>query len=151
MADTAITFMHQAAERGLMAPHTPNELAVGCIITDQNNTVIATGYSREDGHEKSHAEDIAIRKLPDGIDGSKLTLYSTVEPCGTRLSAGPTCTRRIIESGIRTVIYAMHEPAHFVHQNGLQQMRDIGMTVTHVCNDQIFEMVSRANPHIKWL
>lgn len=145
-----LEIMRQAALLGLKAPHTDKELAVGCIIADIAGKTIATGYSREDGDEKSHAEANALAKLPRAVDPKNLILFSTVEPCGTRLTQGATCTSLIIRSGIRHVLFAIYEPDHFVHQNGLEQMRAQGIRVEHLCDDDIFEKVAQANPHIAW-
>lgn len=150
MTARPIDIMRKAAELGLQCPHTETELSVGCIIADDAGNIIATGYSREDGNQKSHAEKIALDKLPAGADAGALTLYSTVEPCGTRLSSGTPCAHLIIARHFRHVCYAMHEPPHFVNQNGLAQMHAHGIKTTHVCDDAIFEMVARANPHIRW-
>ena len=43
---TDIDLMRLAAELGLKAPHTENELAVGCVIADQAGNVVATGFER---------------------------------------------------------------------------------------------------------
>lgn len=146
----ALNFMRMAADIGAKAPHADRELAVGCVITDETGNIIATGYSREDGKEKSHAEAIALSKIKPGVDVSNCILYATVEPCGTRLSDGPTCASLIIARGIKTVFYAMHEPDHFVHQDGLGRLEQTGISVTHVCDSGIFEKVANANPHIVW-
>lgn len=145
-----IDIMREAALLGLQCPHTTTELAVGCIIVDDDGTTIATGYSREDGNQKSHAEKIAIEKLPTDADTHALTLYSTVEPCGTRLTSGPACAHLIIARHFKKVCYAMNEPPHFVNQNGLDQMRAHNVLVEHVCDDVVYDMVARANPHINW-
>lgn len=147
---TPLDIMREAARLGLKAPHTERELAVGCIITDANGTILATGYSREDGEEKTHAEKVAIAKLPPDADTRTMDFYSTVEPCGTRLSHGPTCAHQVITRKFRRVYFAMHEPPHFVKQDGLGQIRNAGIPVEHLCDDGIAAMVARANPHIAW-
>jgi len=145
-----LDIMRQAAMLALQCPHTETELAVGCIIVDGHNKIIATGYSREDGNRKSHAEKIAIEKLPAESDAGTMTLYSTVEPCGTRLSDNPACAHLIIDRHFKEVVYAMAEPPHFVNQNGLAQMHACGIKVTKVCDEEIAQLVARANPHICW-
>lgn len=147
---TPLDIMRQAAALGSQAPQTQHELSVGCIITDAQLNILSTGYSREDGNPKSHAEKIALEKLPAHIDMTGLHLFSTVEPCGTRLSDNPTCASLIVKYGIRHVYYGVHEPDHFVHQNGLDHMRTHNVNITHICDDQIFQSIAKANPHIRW-
>lgn len=145
-----LDIMREAADLALRCPHTTTELAVGCIITDAQGNILSTGYSREDGREKSHAEAVALSKIASDKDLSSAILYSTVEPCGTRLSDGPTCASLIIRRGVKHVFYAMHEPDHFVHQDGLGRLRQTGIAVAHICDDGIFKKVAACNPHIAW-
>ena len=59
---------------------------VGAVMVDGNGEIISTGYSREDDRHK-HAEEIAIKKaLLVRKDLKDSTLYSSLEPCGERLS-----------------------------------------------------------------
>lgn len=88
-------------------------LKVGAIIV-KDNTIIADGYNGtprgfenecedEDGNTKQyvlHAEANAITKLAQSNNSSKdATIYTLVSPC-------IECSKLIIQSGIKRVVYA---------------------------------------------
>jgi 5-amino-6-(5-phosphoribosylamino)uracil reductase len=73
--------------------------SVGCVITDQNRKIIATGFTNEmpvaDGKEV-HAEHAAIKKALStrpSLEGC--ILYSTLEPCSVRASGSTPCVQLI--------------------------------------------------------
>lgn len=79
------------------------EVPVGCIITDRNGKVIASGRNRreEDADACAHAELLAIREACRQQGDWRLegcTLYVTLEPC-------PMCAGAIINSRIPTIVY----------------------------------------------
>lgn len=110
---------------------TPCESAysVGAIITDEQFNLISTGFSRELG-PKLHAEEVAILKASDlKIDLSDCIIFSSLEPCSTRASSPKSCSSLIIESGIKTVVFACREPSHFVDCLGSQILQSQGIKV----------------------
>lgn len=95
----ALRLAEEAAESG--------EVPVGCIITDENGLVIASGKnSREISSDATaHAEILAIREACRvrkswNLDGC--TLYVTLEPC-------PMCAGAILNARISTVVYGARE------------------------------------------
>ncbi|KAI1614947.1 cytidine deaminase-like protein [Exophiala viscosa] len=98
----------------------------------QKGRVLSTGYTLEfEGN--THAEQCALSKLAQhhgtdeahlhGLDAlsarQNVTLYTTLEPCGLRLSGNKPCVERIIDTrrtgcGIRRVIFGAREPGTFV-------------------------------------
>lgn len=128
---------------------------------DDRFRVFTTGFSRElPGN--THAEECCLLKLAaleeeakeeekdigakagqgsgagTGVGtSSKLRkewiMYSTMEPCSTRLSGNRPCSERLIESGVRRVYVGVREPDHFV-QNvvGVEKMVENGIEVTHI-------------------
>jgi len=107
----------------------PSERAfsVGAILVSEDNTPIATGYSRE-LDEHCHAEEAALRKAAMmGADVRGATLYSSMEPCSVRLSGRLPCTDRIAAAGIRRVVYALREPPVFVRCEGHEKLRAAGV------------------------
>ena len=75
----------------------PNPM-VGCVITDEFDNVIATGYHKRCGG--NHAEREALLKIKKG-DGD--TLYVNLEPC-SHYGKTPPCVDLIIEKKIKNVV-----------------------------------------------
>lgn len=115
-------------------------------------TVLATGYTLElEGN--THAEQNALSKLqasqgPTHVDdwpailpaSFHTTLYTTLEPCGLRLSGNIPCVDRIIATrrgphgeqdsgaGIRKVVFGAREPGTFVADSkSLQKLDQAGL------------------------
>ncbi len=105
VADTV--FMAEALDLARTAL-ADQEFPVGCVIADGDNVVARghrTGTATGPGNEIDHAEINAIRQLygcmPD-IDRSRLTIYSTMEPC-------LMCYSAILLSGIGRIVYAYED------------------------------------------
>lgn len=83
------------------------EFPVGCVIVDEEG-VVAEGSRCNSGGEANeidHAEIIALRSLLSlggSIDFSKLTIYSTMEPC-------LMCFSTIIVNGITRIVYGYED------------------------------------------
>lgn len=99
----------------------PNPL-VGCVITDEFDNVIATGYHHKYG--ENHAERDALLKINKG-EGD--TLYVNLEPC-SHLGKTPPCTDIIIEKGIKHVVIGMLDPNPAV--SGIKKLKEAGIDVT---------------------
>ncbi len=89
----ALELAGRAGERARPNPR------VGAVVV-KNKKVVGEGFHRKAG--ESHAEVEALRKA--GVKSKGATLVVTLEPCSTH-GRTPPCTDRIVESGIRTVIY----------------------------------------------
>ncbi|KAI1319710.1 DRAP deaminase [Mortierella claussenii] len=60
-------------------------------------------------------------------------MYSTMEPCSTRLSGHQSCSDRLIKSGVRRVYVGVREPDHFVKNVvGVENMVKQGIDVVHI-------------------
>ncbi|KAG0367799.1 DRAP deaminase [Gamsiella multidivaricata] len=58
-------------------------------------------------------------------------MYSTMEPCSTRLSGNRSCSELLIESHVRKVYVGVREPDHFVKMVvGVENMVKQGIEVT---------------------
>lgn len=99
----------------------PNPL-VGCVITDEFDNVIATGYHHKYG--ENHAERDALLKINKG-EGD--TLYVNLEPCSHFGKTQP-CTDIIIEKGIKHVVIGMLDPNPAV--SGIKKLKEAGIDVT---------------------
>ena len=106
-------WLRKTIELAKRCPPAHNAFSVGAIIVAADGTEIATGYSRETD-AKVHAEEAALTKAGNDHRLPTATLYSSLEPCGERMSRPRPCAELIIESGIRRVVYAWREPPDFV-------------------------------------
>ncbi len=83
---------------------------VGAVITDVEGQVVAEGqnkllkpYLRTDHHAEMMALDLFEDSFPDLKQVIGFTLYTSLECC-------PMCTVRLINSGIRRVLFAAEDP-----------------------------------------
>jgi len=100
-------FMAKAVEQARNAL-AANEFPVGCVIAYQGE-IIASGFrsgsADETPNEIDHAEITAIRhlgKIGQIIDRSRVSIYSTMEPC-------MMCFAAILLSGIGEIVYAYED------------------------------------------
>lgn len=120
---------------------------VGCVITDINRTVKATGYNGiprgcsdevEERHDRNgpkykwaeHGERNAIYSAArNGVTVEDCTLYTTMFPCAD-------CARGIIQSGISTLVTFKPDMAndtwaqHF--QAAMEMLHEAGVRVRYV-------------------
>ncbi|GLY66196.1 dihydrofolate reductase family protein [Amycolatopsis taiwanensis] len=139
------TRLREAAELAESSPPSPT-FRVGAIVTDEENRVLATGYSGEtDPHD--HAEEAALAKLAPGDPRlARATLYSSLEPCSSRASRELSCTQHILRAGIPRVVFAWREPDVFVHAEGAEQLRAAGREVVEL--PELAPLVRHANAHL---
>ena len=82
------------------APLGPNP-RVGCVILDPGGSTIAEGFHR--GAGTAHAEVVALAAAGGRAVGA--TAVVTLEPC-KHSGRTPPCTGRLIEAGVRRVVFA---------------------------------------------
>jgi len=68
----------------------------------------------------------------DGRDCKGGTMYTTMEPCSTRLSGQVGCTQRILDHEIVRVVFGVKEPTHFVACQGVDILQQAGVQVLHL-------------------
>lgn len=119
--------------------------SVGAVVVTAGGEVAATGHSRElPGN--MHAEEVAFAKLRAAaaargvrvadLLGPGATLYTTMEPCGVRLSGKTPCSTRALDAGVGRVVYAIAEPPVFVvHTLGLGHLADAHVPVSRLHAD----------------
>jgi tRNA(adenine34) deaminase len=83
------------------------EFPVGCIIVDAGDIIASGSRQGSTGmvaSETDHAEILALKQLESRspVDRSRLTLYSTMEPC-------LMCFGAILINGIRNIVYAFED------------------------------------------
>jgi len=112
----------------------PNPL-VGAVIV-KNDEIIGQGYHERYG--ELHAERNALASCTASPEGA--TLYVTLEPC-CHYGKTPPCTEAIIEAKIRRVVVAVTDPNPLVDKNGIQILREHGITVdTGVLEQEAYEL-----------
>jgi pyrimidine deaminase RibD-like protein len=142
-------YMRLAIELAGKSPPKPSNFRVGAVLVDEErNQILSTGYTLElPGN--THAEQCCLQKLAHAhntqeedvgnfLPGSTV-LYTTMEPCGVRLSGNMPCVDRIIrtrrtkDSGIKSVYHGIKEPDTFVGENkGRRKLEDAGIECCHV-------------------
>lgn len=138
-------WMRLAIQQSTKCPPSTSAFSVGAVIVGADQTVLATGYSRET--PKFHAEQSALAKLAPGDPRlTAATIYSTMEPCGARKSHPHPCAELIINAGIRRVVYALAEPPIFVTPIGDQVLRSAGIDVTYLAD--LVPDVEHINRHL---
>ncbi len=96
----ALTEAREALEAG--------EFPVGCVLV-ADDKVVTSGRREnslaEKANELDHGEIVALRSLVadnPGMELSKITIYSTMEPC-------LMCYTALLLNGIRTIVYAYED------------------------------------------
>jgi diaminohydroxyphosphoribosylaminopyrimidine deaminase/5-amino-6-(5-phosphoribosylamino)uracil reductase len=146
MAEWDLTMMQRAIKLSKRCPHCQTAYAVGCLVVAADGTVLAQGYSRQTG-PGVHAEEVALAEAAEkGLDLSGATLYSSMEPCGKRLSGNLSCADRILQTPIRRVVFALREPPLFVTATGENRLRDHGLEV--VVLSGLGPLVRAVNGHL---
>ena len=100
----------------------PNPL-VGCVIIDDENNIVSTGFHKKYG--EFHAERDALNKLDNA---NNCTLIVNLEPC-CHYGKTPPCTDIIINKGIKMVIYGMKDPNPLVSGKGIDILKGAGIDV----------------------
>ncbi|MCJ1388400.1 hypothetical protein MMC18_001247 [Xylographa bjoerkii] len=158
-------YMRLALELAKQSPPKPTNFCVGAILVDEaENKILSTGYTLElPGN--THAEQCCLQKfaaqhgkseedvadlLPKGT-----VIYTTMEPCGKRLSGNSPCIDRILKTrngsygGIQTVYLGVSEPETFVGQNtGRARLEAAGIQCVHVSGfeQEILEVATAGHP-----
>lgn len=116
--------MAEAFHLSEQCPPSGTAFAVGCVGCTADLSILGTGYSRETG-SNDHAEEALLAKLGDVPH----TVICTLEPCLTRASKPKGCAQRLVDAGVKRVIYAVAEDRTFTEQTGLAYLRKHGVEV----------------------
>lgn len=130
MSQTDVNYMLLAIEQAKQCQAASGAYSVGAVLV-KDDQVISVGYSRElEGN--THAEECALAKLADPESAHGSTLYTTMEPCSTRLSGKKSCTDRVLESDISKVVIGIKEPPNFVSCVGADTLATSGVVVSYL-------------------
>lgn len=130
MADDS-AFMYAAlalARRGLGIT-APNP-SVAALVVDERVSpprMLGRGLTAKGG--RPHAEALALAQAGEAARGA--TLFVTLEPCAERSKRdyGPSCTERILESGIARVVIGAPDPSPFAAGQGAARLKAAGLEV----------------------
>ena len=141
-------FMKLAIEEAKKCKSVQSAFNVGAILV--TNDKIVAGYSRElEGN--THAEQCCLLKVNGEVGSlphSTSVLYTTMEPCGERLSGKMCCAQLIITGGIKRVVYGCKEPGNFINTTkGLKLLIDAGIEVVHL--EELESECQLLNRHFK--
>ncbi|MCU1542282.1 MAG: ribD [Microbacteriaceae bacterium] len=114
--------MRHALSLAAHGPVTGGNPQVGCVLIDDDGTIVAEGWHR--GAGTPHAEVDALSKV---TDAAGLTAIVTLEPCNHTGRTGP-CSAALIAAGIRRVVYAVADPGRS-SAGGADQLRAAGLDV----------------------
>lgn len=129
----------RAATRGLGRTGT-NPLVGACLVKD--NEILGTAAHLKFGGK--HAEHRLLNEKVDCIEGS--TLYLTLEPC-IQPGKTPPCLPLIVEKGIKTVVLASVDPDPSVQGQGVQALRELGISVRESVGEREYRWLNRAYFH----
>lgn len=127
------------------APLVASRYAVGALIVDHDGTVLASGYTGETD-PAHHAEEAALAKLAPGLDLSRATLYTSLEPCTMRKSRPAPCTDLVLAAGIGRVVLALREPLVFADCDGVETLRQHGVQIIEMSD--LAQHVRDINAHV---
>jgi diaminohydroxyphosphoribosylaminopyrimidine deaminase/5-amino-6-(5-phosphoribosylamino)uracil reductase len=136
--------------------HTYPNPNVGALIY-KDGKIISEGYTGSPG--QNHAEINAIENINDKKYLENSTMVVSLEPC-SHYGKTPPCTKKIIESKIKTVIIGCKDPNLLVNGSGINQLinNNIDVKVGVLENDclelhkRFFTFQTKKRPYIilKW-
>lgn len=122
---------------------------VGSVIVI-GNEIVARGHTQGPGED--HAEIGALRQASAaGVDLTRATLYSTLEPCSFH-GRTPACAKVIAESRVACLVTGIRDPNPRVDGQGAAIVRAAGIEVVEdVCAGEIRRQLGawifRYHPH----
>jgi pyrimidine deaminase RibD-like protein len=105
---------------------------VGAVLVSKSGSILSKGYSRE-LPGITHAEECCLLKLSNMESCRGGTIYTTMEPCGLRLSGNTCCAELIINAAIARVVQGVKEPSLFVGESvGTSLLNQHGVAVDNL-------------------
>ncbi|KAI1382983.1 cytidine deaminase-like protein [Hypoxylon trugodes] len=157
-------FMEHALDAARRAPSGPDKFCVGaCLVDEDTGKILSTGYSLELPSDRPgdpgrvHAEHCCFVKIADqhGVEETRIgdvlptntVLYTTMEPCNSRLTGNKPCVERILglSGAIKTIYVGIREPDTFkVVNSGQHRLEKAGIRMVFVegegLQDRILEV-----------
>lgn len=121
-------YLRRAVELSRCAAPCATSYRVGAVVVTRAGEEFA-GYTHESS-PTHHAEQEAFAKaLAAGADLRGAAIYTSMEPCSTRSSEPVSCSELILRYGLSRTVFALYEPACFVHCQGAMRLRAAGVEV----------------------
>jgi pyrimidine deaminase RibD-like protein len=121
--------LRAAVELSRQCPASATAYAVGAVLVGPDGTELARGHSRETGPDV-HAEEVALARAGAAAAGG--TVYSSLEPCGSRRSRPVPCAELIVAAGVRRVVFALREPPLLAAGGGAALLAAAGVEVVEL-------------------
>lgn len=116
----------------------PNPI-VGAVVIDDSGNLIGEGFHSK-SNQSAHAETNALVAAGNKAVGA--TLVVTLEPCNHH-GKTPPCTEKIIESGIKKVVFGVSDPNKLA-SGGAAALRNAGIEVIGAFQSDEIEFNNRA-------
>lgn len=116
----------------------PNPI-VGAVVIDDSGNLIGEGFHSK-SNQGAHAETNALVAAGNKAVGA--TLVVTLEPCNHH-GKTPPCTEKIIESGIKKVVFGVSDPNKLA-SGGAAALRNAGIEVIGAFQSDEIEFNNRA-------
>lgn len=116
----------------------PNPI-VGAVVIDDSGNLIGEGFHSK-SNQGAHAETNALVAAGNKAVGA--TLVVTLEPCNHH-GKTPPCTEKIIESGIKKVVFGVSDPNKLA-SGGAAVLRNAGIEVIEDFQSDEIEFNNRA-------
>ena len=127
----------------------PNPI-VGAVVVDSSGLIVGEGFHAG----KKHAEVLALAATKVPLAGC--ALYVSLEPCN-HYGKTPPCTKAIIDSGIKKVVFAIDDPnpvaiggAQALRDAGIEVIRGIGAHQAAWSNRAWLHKISNGRPYFIW-
>jgi len=121
---------------------------VGAVVTSGKRVVAEGWHARYGG---PHAEAIALARAGGKARGG--TIYVSLEPC-SHSGKTPPCTRMVIASGIKRVVYASPDPhergagARELHRTGMAMAGGLMEAESRQMNSEYFIRLRQGSPFV---
>ncbi|KAJ3221209.1 hypothetical protein HK099_003686 [Clydaea vesicula] len=150
-------FMFLAIEESKKANKVDSAFSVGAILILKNEkTILTRGFSREIKEinmGNTHAEECCFIKFKsmkefEILKEKELAIFSTMEPCGKRLSGNKSCSEIILQYNVKRVVIGLREPDNFIKQTeGYDLLCANNIIVDYL--DGFEDLCMESNSHLK--
>lgn len=141
-----IHWMNLAVKQAKYSHRVKTAFCVGCVIIDHDTgELLSTGFSREIPGN-THAEECALRKLDSESSCRELVIYTTMEPCSTRLSGNKPCIEWIFQFNVKRVVCGLPEPTTFVICESKRLAQERGISIEYITS--VSDECKELNSHL---